>query len=226
LLTLEPGTPMHAAVAAGELVLPDEEAARAQYERLLERTAAAGLACYEISNFARPGWESRHNQNYWVRGEYLGLGPSAHSHRRGWRWANERDLAAWSEAVREGKESASKGPTEKERSPEASAPEAPTPAGHRIASHERVGPREEAEEWVFLGLRRTEGVPWKLLAAAAGNGARSLERRVVFLAAQGLLERSEGWMRLAPSGRFISDAIFADLLAVMEEAGPGALGSC
>ncbi len=207
LLTLEPETPMHAAVSAGELVLPDEEEARAQYELLVERAAAAGLACYEISNFARPGWESRHNQNYWVRGEYVGLGPSAHSHRRGWRWANEREPAAWSGAV---------------RSPEDPA----SPAGHRIASCERVGPHEAAEEWIFLGLRRTEGVPWELLASAAGPGAAALERRVAFLASRGLLESPGGWLRLAPTARFISDSVISDLVGSLEESRPRALGSC
>ncbi len=205
LLTLEPGTPMHAAVAAGELILPGEEEVRAQYEVLVDRTSAAGLSCYEISNFARPGWESRHNQNYWVRGEYLGLGPSAHSHRRGWRWANESDLGAWSRAVRA-----------------AGVPARGTSgaAVHPIVSRERVSRREAAAEWIFLGLRRTEGVPWELLAAAAGDGAAALERRATFLAQQGLLERRDGWLRLARAGRFVSDAIFADLMAAMEERAP------
>lgn len=216
LLTLEPGTPMHAAVATGELVLPGEEEVRAQYEVLVDRTSAAGLSCYEISNFARPGWESRHNQNYWVRGEYLGLGPSAHSHRRGWRWANEPDLGAWSRAVRagggpcRGKPGAAGGPSRGESGA----------AVHRIVSRERVSRREAAAEWVFLGLRRTEGVPWDLLAAAAGDGSAALDRRVAFLAQQGLLERRDGWLRLARAGRFVSDAIFADLMAAMEEPAP------
>jgi putative oxygen-independent coproporphyrinogen III oxidase len=205
LLTLEPGTPMHAAVATGELILPGEEEVRAQYELLVDRTSAAGLSCYEISNFALPGMESRHNQNYWVRGEYLGLGPSAHSHRRGWRWANESDLEAWSRAVRAG-DGPSRGTS--------------GATVDRIVSRERVGEREAAAEWIFLGLRRTEGVPWDLLAAAAGDGAAVLERRAAFLTQQGLLERQDGWLRLARAGRFVSDAIFADLMAAMENPVP------
>lgn len=208
LLTLEPGTLMHA--AAGELTLPGEDELRAQYELLLDRTSAVGLSCYEISNFARPGQESRHNQNYWVRGEYLGLGPSAHSHRRTWRWANESDLAAWSQAVRAGE-----GPI----------PWTPGEARPGVVSQERVSSREAAQEWIFLGLRRTEGVPWALLASAAQEGAESLERRVAFLAEQGLLERQDGWLRLARAGRFVSDAIFADLMAAMDVSPPRRLGS-
>ena len=222
LLTLEPGTPMHAAVATGELILPGEEEARSQYELLVDRTSVAGLSCYEISNFALPGMESRHNQNYWVRGEYLGLGPSAHSHRRGWRWANESDLGAWSRAVR-----ADGGPPRRTSGATGgSAREVGGATGHRVVSRERVSEREAAAEWIFLGLRRTEGVPWDLLAAAAGDGAAALERRAVFLTQQGLLERQDGWLRLARAGRFVSDAIFADLMAAMEDPVPvdGRLG--
>lgn len=190
LLTLEPESPMHHSVTIGEIVLPCEDETREQYEILVDRTAASGLSCYEISNFARPGCASRHNQNYWVRGEYLGLGPSAHSHRGGWRWANRSDLAAWTREIE---------------------------AGVRpIESREHLSARQAAEEWIFLGLRRTEGVPWELLAEAAGAGVRPLERREAFLTQQGLLEREGGWLRLTRAGRFVSDAIFADLMAAME----------
>ena len=216
LLTLEPGTPMHSAVARGELILPGEEEARTQYEVLVDHTSAAGLSCYEISNFARPGWESRHNQNYWVRGEYLGLGPSAHSHRRGWRWANEPDSSAWSRAVR-AKAGPSRGTS---GSAGGAAREASRAAAGPIVSRERVSGREAAGEWIFLGLRRTEGVPWDLLAAAAGDGAAALDQRAAFLARQGLLDRREGRLCLARAGRFVSDAIFADLMAAMEGPAP------
>jgi oxygen-independent coproporphyrinogen-3 oxidase len=216
LLTLEPGTPMHVAVATGELTLPGEEEARAQYELLVDRTSAAGLSCYEISNFARPGLESRHNQNYWVRGEYLGLGPSAHSHHGGWRWANEPDPGAWSRAVQAGGGASWGMPREAGGSYREMSEAADCP----ILFRERVSGREAAAEWIFLGLRRTEGVPWDLLATAAGDGAAALERRTGFLAEQGLLERQDGWLRLARAGRFVSDAIFADLMAAMEDPVP------
>jgi oxygen-independent coproporphyrinogen III oxidase len=194
LLTLEEGTPMHTAASAGEITLPGGDEAREQYDLLVDRAAAAGLSCYEISNFARPGSASRHNQNYWVRGEYLGLGPSAHSHRGGLRWANATDLGDWTRAVG---------------------------AGVRpIESREAVSPRQAAEEWIFLGLRRTEGVPWKLLAEAAGPTVRPLERAVDHLARQGVLEREQGWLRLAPAARFISDAIFAHLMGSMDGVRP------
>jgi oxygen-independent coproporphyrinogen-3 oxidase len=69
-----------------------EELEREMYDRIRLRLKAAGFVHYEISNFARPGFECRHNQLYWSGGEYLGCGPAAHSHWQGVRWANRSDL--------------------------------------------------------------------------------------------------------------------------------------
>ncbi|MGE4488076.1 MAG: radical SAM family heme chaperone HemW [Kiritimatiellales bacterium] len=70
----------------------DEGLERDMYDRIRERLAAAGFAHYEISNFARPGFECRHNRLYWTGGDYIGCGPAAHSHWKGTRWANVADL--------------------------------------------------------------------------------------------------------------------------------------
>jgi putative oxygen-independent coproporphyrinogen III oxidase len=77
-LTIEPGTAFHAAHARGDFVLPDEDDAAALYELTRDRLAAHGLVAYEISNYARPGAESRHNLVYWCYGDYVGIGPGAH----------------------------------------------------------------------------------------------------------------------------------------------------
>ena len=66
------------------------------------RLAAAGLAAYEISNFATPGQECRHELLYWTGGDYIGLGPSAASHVRGWRWKNKPHLGEWENAAAKG----------------------------------------------------------------------------------------------------------------------------
>lgn len=76
-LTIEPNTRFYKLHRRGELVLPDDEAQVAMYEECLDRTAAAGFAQYEISNFARPGRECRHNLAYWQGLEYAGYGPGA-----------------------------------------------------------------------------------------------------------------------------------------------------
>lgn len=91
ILKIEPGTPF----AGRGLALPDEDTAADQYLFTVERLAALGYAQYEISNFSRPGYESRHNLCYWRCGEYLGLGPAAHSFYGGRRFYWERDLSGY-----------------------------------------------------------------------------------------------------------------------------------
>lgn len=93
LLKIEPNTPFFARQES--LALPDEDTAADRYLFACEQLEAAGFAQYEISNFAREGYESRHNLKYWSGDEYLGLGPAAHSFLRGVRWEYPRDLAAF-----------------------------------------------------------------------------------------------------------------------------------
>lgn len=93
ILKIEPGTRF--ASIAEMLALPDEDGAADQYIFAARRLKALGYAQYEISNFARPGRESRHNLQYWRCGEYLGVGPAAHSFVAGRRFYYPRDLAAF-----------------------------------------------------------------------------------------------------------------------------------
>ena len=88
ILKIEPGTPF----ASQGLQLPDDDSAADQYLLTVERLSRLGYSQYEISNFSRPGYESRHNLCYWQCGEYLGLGPAAHSFYKGRRFHWERDL--------------------------------------------------------------------------------------------------------------------------------------
>ena len=90
LLKIEEHTPF--AARRDQLALPDEEAVADRYLAVAEAAEAAGFAQYEISNFAHPGRESRHNLKYWNQQPYLGLGPSAHSYLDGQRWYYPRDL--------------------------------------------------------------------------------------------------------------------------------------
>ena len=77
-LTIEPGTNFEAQYRRGEIVLPDEDLAAALYDATAEEAARFGLLQYEISNYAKPGAESRHNLQYWRYGDYAGIGPGAH----------------------------------------------------------------------------------------------------------------------------------------------------
>lgn len=192
LLGLEPRVPLARALARdrARAPLPEGDAAREQYESLREAAAAAGLRQYEISNFARPGHESLHNQNYWVRGDYLGLGPSAHSHRGGLRWSNVASMPRWREGVRSGNL-----PVEEE---------------------ERITGPAAAAEWIFLGLRRAEGVPWSLIAEAAGAERLStLEETVRRLRDGGLLAFDGDRLALRSDACFISNAVFTELLEAL-----------
>lgn len=87
-LMVEEGTPL----AESHPQLLEEELEREMYDRIRHRLAGAGFGHYEISNFAKPGFECAHNLLYWTGGEYIGVGPAAHSHWKGMRRANAADL--------------------------------------------------------------------------------------------------------------------------------------
>ena len=93
MLKIEEGTPLYA--EKDFLPLPDEDAVCDMYLQTCERLRESGFEHYEISNFARPGFQSRHNNKYWLCGEYLGLGPSAHSFLGGKRFFYKSDLASF-----------------------------------------------------------------------------------------------------------------------------------
>ena len=95
-LTVEPGTPL----ARDSSRHPDDDTQATRYEMLDAVLSEAGYHWYEISNWAQPGEESRHNLNYWVQGDYRGLGCAAHSHRQGRRWWNVRTPERYIEMVR------------------------------------------------------------------------------------------------------------------------------
>ena len=100
-LTVEPGTALARQVEQGRMTLPDEDEVVRQYHLLHRQLTEAGFRQYEVSNYARPGYESKHNSRYWDRTPYLGLGPGAHSfdgrHRR---W-NVSDVAAYTKVLKD-----------------------------------------------------------------------------------------------------------------------------
>lgn len=148
-LTVEAGTPL--ADAPGRH--PDDDDQAAKYVVVHEAMEAAGLRWYEISNWATPGRECRHNQLYWSQGEYLGAGCSAHSHRAGRRWWNIRTPERYIDAVRA------------EREP--------------VAGSERLDADDRRLEGLQLALRTTVGVPSTALSAAEVGGVLDglVERR-------------------------------------------------
>lgn len=103
ILELHPGTPLERAIAAGEAAAPDDAETEAAYLAGVEALARLGYRQYEVSNFALPGRESRHNSAYWRRIPYLGLGPGAHGFWGRRRYANHADLRLWCSEVEAGR---------------------------------------------------------------------------------------------------------------------------
>jgi oxygen-independent coproporphyrinogen-3 oxidase len=98
-LTIEPGTPLAKNVQDGLTIVPDEHTIAAMYSSGAESLLKAGYEHYEISSFARPGHECRHNLNYWTGGEYIGLGPSAHSYYQGKYYANVENVGDYIQSL-------------------------------------------------------------------------------------------------------------------------------
>jgi len=164
-LTIEPDTPYAALHAAGKLVIPDDHDASTLYEITEEMTGERGFAAYEVSNYARPGSESRHNLLYWRYGEYAGIGPGAHGRIRigDARTATvaERHPESWAARVAE--------------------------AGHGFTELTELSRAEQADEMLLMGLRLSEGIDLDELAEL-GGGTRPSAETIAELERLGLLE--------------------------------------
>ena len=191
-LTIEPGTKFETMHRRGELVLPDEETGAALYEATAEEAARCGLSAYEVSNYARPGGESRHNLAYWRYADYAGIGPGAHG-----RLTLGSDLIA----------------TRRHRVPEAWA-ERVERDGHGVVEQASLQPHERAREMLLMGLRLSEGVHPARFAARTGMPlAGALDQSVLRQAIdEGYLEWHGGTLRTLPAGRLRLDALLAALV--------------
>jgi len=192
-LTIEPGTRFEALHRRGELVLPDADAAGTLYDATGEEAARFGLLAYEVSNYARPGGESRHNLAYWRYGDYAGIGPGAHG-----RVSVGGALLA----------------TRRHRAPEPWA-ELVERQGHGTAEETAVAPAERAREMLLMGLRLSEGIDVARFAARTGVAlAQALDADTLRRAlAEGYLEQGGGRLRATPEGRKRLDALLAALVA-------------
>ena len=191
-LTIEPGTAYEALHRRGALVLPDEEEAASLYLATGEEAARHGLLPYEVSNYARPGGESRHNLAYWRYGDYAGIGPGAHG-----RVALGGALLA----------------TRRHRAPEPWAALVER-AGHGITEELPVAAEDRAREALLMGLRLAEGVDEARFTARTGVAlADALEPGILAQAlAEGYLARPPGRLVATAEGRLRLDALLAALL--------------
>ncbi|MHA1536532.1 MAG: radical SAM family heme chaperone HemW [Alphaproteobacteria bacterium] len=193
-LTIEPGTAFHTAHRLGKIALPGEEDAARLYEAATGTLAEAGLHAYEVSNYARPGQECRHNLTYWRYGEYVGIGPGAHG----------RVVAS----------GGAKNATRQIRLPEAWL-RAIESDGHGSEEPEILPPRARLEELLMMGLRLTEGVPRARIEEEAGRAFDAALRPTALapLTEAGFLICDAAGLRATPAGRLRLDAVLAALLA-------------
>ena len=170
-LTVEEGTPLGRSVREGREVPADEEQYADEFLRVVERLRGEGYLQYEVSNFARPGFESSHNQAYWIGDAYVGLGNGAHSFTDGVRRWNIRDWAEYSTAVCSG--------------------ESP------VGGEERIGPSEGRLERIWLSLRTSDGLATGDLSAGGIELATAWVHQGRAEMGEGMLRLNpQGWLLL------------------------------
>ena len=191
-LTIEPGTAFHAAHARGDFALPDDDDAAALYELTGELLAAHGFGAYEVSNYARPGAESRHNLVYWRYGDYVGVGPGAH----GRLTRDARKLA-----------------TRQHKAPETWL--ADVAAGGDGMAEVSVLDREDRRiELTMMGLRLEAGIPRGRFRRELGAEPEALFDPATLgqLVEAGFLELDPAALRATAAGRQRLNAVLARLL--------------
>ncbi len=180
-LSVHPETVFGRRQGSGKLALPDEMLHGEMYECTENLLTRAGFVQYELTNFARPGFESRHNMIYWKNREYLGLGPGAFSYMEGVRYQLAPTVQCYLEKCE---------------------------AGDWTRDSEDVLTAEKKEiETLLTGLRLKQGIDLGQFKIIRGR----LERQIQTLGA-GLVERRGDTLTLAPRGKFLAEAVFAELV--------------
>lgn len=187
-LMYEEGTPLYDKLRRGEIVETGEEESRAMYDRLIDLLTAAGYEHYEISNFARPGFRSRHNSSYWHGVPYVGIGAAAHSYNKVERSWNVADIRAYMEGM--------------ER-------------GERVAGHETLDLDTRYDDLITTALRTREGIDMAQMRAEYGA---PLHQYLLDMARphirRGLMALNDGRLTLTRKGLYVSDDIMSDLMHV------------
>ncbi|HEB51753.1 MAG TPA: radical SAM family heme chaperone HemW [bacterium] len=187
-LTFEPGTRFERDRRQGRTGPNDQGLDRAMFEHTRSRLAEAGFEAYEVSNFAGRGGRCRHNDHYWLQGDYVGVGPGASSHRDGVRVTNLKPLDAWCDA-------ALSGPT-------------------CTASAETLRPLQRVAEALWLGIRRADGVEIEAVSRRLRIDARAaLEPIFVRQQREGSIVWDGARVRLTGEGLLFADQVGGDYLA-------------
>ncbi|MCB9964730.1 MAG: coproporphyrinogen III oxidase [Rhodospirillales bacterium] len=192
-LTIEPGTAFETMYRRKEFRLPDQDLGAELYEMTRSLAASHGLQNYEISNYARPGEESRHNLTYWRYQDYAGIGPGAH----GRLTLAEKKIA-----------------TRARRAPKIWL-EQVAAQGHGYHPFEALSDQDRVKECLLMGLRLPEGVPFSRLASEGGpDWEKSLNKsRLKTLITHGFVTRSDTFIAASESGRQRLDYVLGEILA-------------
>lgn len=183
-LIVEPGTAMARKVRCGELPMPDDDDLADRYERIDAALSQVGFSWYEVSNWAKPGGQCRHNMLYWRDGNWWGAGPGAHSHLDGTRFYNVKHPARYAATISGG--------------------ELP------IKDSEGLTAEDRHTEKIMLGLRLAEGIDANLLGEDELDKARRQAEAgmVEFVSVDGGQR-----IQLTNRGRLLADAIIVDILS-------------
>lgn len=190
-LRVEEGTPFFD--IQDRLKLPDDDTVADMQLQIAARLAAAGYLHYEISNYARDGYRSRHNTRYWLGEDYLGFGAAAHSYFGGVRYAAPADTAAYVAAITQG---------------DLAAVECECTV---------IAGKEAREEYVMLRMRLFEGLDEAEFAARFGASFEEAYGDVSHLVAGGFLVREGGRLAFTEKGMYVSNAILSEWLDFGEE---------
>ncbi|TDL34489.1 oxygen-independent coproporphyrinogen III oxidase [Jeotgalibacillus sp. S-D1] len=189
-LIVEPKTVFYNLMRKGKLPLPGEETEAQMYELLMKKMAEHGLAQYEISNFAKSGFESRHNLVYWDNAEYFGFGAGAHGYIDGVRYSNIGVVSKYMEPIEKGVK--------------------PTMHEHTVLKNEMM------EEEMFLGLRKTEGVSISHFRQKYQVDPLDLFKdSIEEMKERKLLEQDRDSLRLTHQGRFLGNEVFQSFIGVI-----------
>lgn len=189
-LQIEKKTVFYNLAQKGELILPEHELEAAMYDYLIEALDKKGYRQYEISNFAIPGFESKHNLQYWNNNEYFGIGAGAHSYVEGIRRRNAGPLKQYMNLIEE--------------------------HGFPYIEEHPVPITEKMEEEMFMGLRKQEGVSDQVFMNRYGRSMFEVYREPIERMIQkGWLEKLDGRLFLTKDGRPLGNEVFQEFIGVV-----------
>ncbi|MEC1522913.1 radical SAM family heme chaperone HemW [Neobacillus niacini] len=190
-LIIEPKTVFYNLMQKGKLPTPGEDAEAEMYKLLMEQMEQYGFSQYEISNFSKPGYESKHNLTYWKNDFYYGFGAGAHSYVNGWRRSNAGPLKKYMEQIADG--------------------------NLPIFQEHQTSKAEQIEEEMFLGLRKTDGVSIShFIEKFDMDPLQIFENEISDLIAKKWIEVKKDNIYLTKTGRLLGNEVFQSFLGVIK----------